>query len=54
MKLLHLLKKYHLHHTLSIADALIAATSIENKVPLYTDNISDYSFIKELHLSKPE
>lgn len=49
-----IIKKYHLHHTISIADALIAATAIENKLPLYTDNLNDYFFIKELELYKPK
>ena len=42
-----------LHVFIGVADALIAATAIENEVPLYTDNISDYVFIKELKLYKP-
>ncbi len=49
-----IIKKYHLHHTVSIADALIAATAIENNLPLYTDNLNDYFFIKELQLYKPK
>src|SRR5580765_2713140 len=48
-----LVKKYGLIHFIGVADALIAATAIENKIPLYTDNISDYVFIKELKLYKP-
>jgi predicted nucleic acid-binding protein len=48
-----LVKKYGLSHFFGVADALIAATAIENKIPLYTDNISDYDFIKELKLYKP-
>jgi len=48
-----LVKKYGLMHTIGIADALIAATAIENKLQLYTDNVSDYEFIKELKLFKP-
>jgi len=42
-----------LHIFIGVADALIAATAIENKISLYTDNISDYEFIKELKLYKP-
>ncbi len=49
-----IIKKYHLRHTITIADALIAATAIENKLPLYTDNLNDYIFIKELQLYKPK
>lgn len=48
-----IIKKYHLNHTISVADALIAATAIENNIPLYTDNLNDYSFITELQLFKP-
>lgn len=53
-KAFSIIKKYHLHHTTSIADAIIAATAIENKLPLYTDNLSDYSFITELELFQPK
>jgi hypothetical protein len=49
-----LVKKYNLKHQLLPADALIAATAIENKLPLYTDNLSDYSFIEELQLFRPK
>ena len=31
-----LVKKYGLTHFIGVADALIAATAIENKIPLYT------------------
>jgi predicted nucleic acid-binding protein len=53
-KAFSIIKKYHLEYTISIDDALIAATAIENKLPLYTDNLNDYSFIKELQLYKPK
>lgn len=49
-----LVKKYGLTHFIGVADAMIAATAIENKILLYTDNISDYDFIKELKLYKPQ
>jgi len=49
-----IIKRYHLLHTISVADALIAATAIENKLLLYTDNINDYSFISDLTLFKPQ
>lgn len=49
-----IIKKYHLNHTISVADALIAATAIDNKLPLYTDNVDDYSFITDLQLFKPK
>lgn len=41
------------NHT-SVADALIAATAIENKIPVYTDNLADYSCIEELELFRPK
>ena len=50
----NLVKKHNIKHVLFPADALIAATAIENKAPLYTDNIQDYSFIEELQLFKPD
>lgn len=53
-KAFSIIKKYHLEHTISIADALIAATAIENNLPLYTDNLNDYFFIKKLQLYKPK
>lgn len=49
-----LIKKYNLQHTLLPADALIAATAINSNLPLYTDNLNDYSFITELQLYKPK
>src|SRR6478672_8751714 len=33
-----LIKKYGLSHFIGVGDALIAATAIDNKIPLYTDN----------------
>ncbi len=45
-KALLIIKKYHTKHTISVADALIAATAIENKIRLYTDNLNDYTFIQ--------
>lgn len=49
-----LIKKYNIEHILLPADALIAATAIQHELPLYTDNLKDYSFIKELELFQPE
>ncbi|MCW3109488.1 MAG: type toxin-antitoxin system VapC family toxin [Segetibacter sp.] len=48
-----LIKRFHINYSISIADALIAATAIDNNLPRYTDNLSDYSFITELQLFKP-
>ena len=49
-----LMQEYFLSHGLLIADALIAATAIENEIPLLTKNQGDFRFIKALHfLSYP-
>ena len=45
-----LLKKYRLSHGLLIADALIAATAMENGMSLASKNQRDYRFINGLEL----
>ncbi|WP_416673610.1 type II toxin-antitoxin system VapC family toxin [Egbenema bharatensis] len=45
-----LLQDYFLSYGLLIADALIAATAIENQVPLLSKNQRDFRFIQELNL----
>lgn len=45
-----LLQEYFLSHGLLIADALIAATAIENQIPLLSKNQRDFRFIEELNL----
>ena len=47
---IELLKGYFLSHGLLIADALIAATAIENKISLLSKNQRDFRFILELNL----
>ncbi|MBD2545101.1 type II toxin-antitoxin system VapC family toxin [Planktothricoides raciborskii] len=47
-----LMRSYYLSHGLLIADALIAATAIENQIPLLSKNQRDYRFISELNLLK--
>jgi len=47
-----LIQTYVLSHKLSIPDGLIAATSIETRLPLFTYNIRDYKFITKLKLYK--
>lgn len=47
---LELIKKYALSHKLKVQDALIAATAINLKLPLYTLNIKDFKFINGLSL----
>jgi predicted nucleic acid-binding protein len=45
-----LLPQFGLSHKLSIQDALIAATAIENDCTLFTLNKKDFRFINELKL----
>lgn len=47
---LRLLEKFHHSHGLILLDAFIAASTIENKLILITDNIKHYSFIKSLKI----
>ena len=49
-KALELLLEYRLSHGLLIADALIAATAIEQNQPLASKNQRDYRFIGGLEL----
>ena len=49
-KFLELMKKYCLSHKLRIPDCLIAASSIELNIPLFTLNKKDFSFIDNLNL----
>ena len=50
---LELMARYALSHKLAIPDALIAATAIENGLPLYTLNVRDFRFIDGLQLYSP-
>lgn len=45
-----LVETYSKSHALKIPDALIAATSIYNDMPLFTYNKKDFIFIKKLKL----
>ncbi|MGB3586321.1 MAG: type II toxin-antitoxin system VapC family toxin [Tunicatimonas sp.] len=45
-----LVKQYGLSHTLAVPDALIAATALTRKIPLYTLNQKDFRFIPKLQL----
>ena len=51
-KAVELVGKYGLSHKLAIPDALIAATAIYHKLPLYTLNLKDFVFIDGLQLYK--
>ena len=44
--------KYSLSHKLSIPDAIIASTAIYYEIELYTLNIKDFKFIKDIKLYK--
>lgn len=39
--------------SLTLGDALIAATCIENKIDLMTRNIADFKWIKEINVINP-
>ncbi len=41
---------YKLSHNLALPDAIIAATAIVTKVPLFTYNLQDFRFIDNLQL----
>lgn len=45
-----LMKKYVLSNKLSVPDSLIAATSIVYKIPLYTLNIKDFIYIRDIRI----
>ncbi|MDQ8003269.1 MAG: type II toxin-antitoxin system VapC family toxin [Pedobacter sp.] len=44
--------EYRLSHGLALADAMIAATSIQTDLELFTYNTKDFKFIKNLSLFK--
>lgn len=46
----NLMIKYSLSHKLSIPDAMIAATALYFDIELYTLNLKDFKFIKDLRL----
>jgi predicted nucleic acid-binding protein len=47
---IQLLQEYTLSHGMALPDALIAATAMVLKVPLFTYNSKDFKFIKGLDL----
>ncbi len=47
-----LVEKYSLSHKLSLPDALIASTAIYHNLELYTLNIKDFKFLKNIKLFK--
>lgn len=48
-----LIDNYSNTHGLLLADALIAATALENDLTVVTYNIGDFDFIKDLKVLKP-
>jgi predicted nucleic acid-binding protein len=48
-----LMQAFYLSHGLRIPDALIAATALELKQPLYTRNIRHFAMIPELKVVRP-
>lgn len=48
-----LVEKYSLSHKLSLPDALIASTSIFYGIELFTLNLKDFKFIKQVKLLNP-
>ena len=49
-KSIELLSHYSLSHNLNLPDALIAATALYHKIPLYTLNRKDFRYIEEIEL----
>ena len=47
------MEEYVLSHKLSVPDALIAATAIQQGLSLYILNIKDFHYIPELQLYQP-
>lgn len=50
---LELIDKYSNTHGLLLADALIAATALENDLTVLTYNVDDFKFIQDLKWEKP-
>lgn len=50
IRTIELLNRYHLSHGLAIPDGLIAATSLETDLNLFTYNVRDFKFINGLKL----
>jgi tRNA(fMet)-specific endonuclease VapC len=47
-RFLALLEEYALSHKLSVPDALIAATALSHNLPIFTLNVKDFRFIRDL------
>lgn len=46
----HYIEEYTMSHSLELADALIAATAVEQTLPLCTANVKHFKCIRELDL----
>lgn len=45
--------QYNIEHTLFVADSIIAATTINHKFQLFTDNKKDFKFIEGIDFYEP-
>ncbi len=52
IKAMFYVEHYYLSHSLQLADALIAATSISHDLPIITGNDKHYRAIKEIQIKK--
>ena len=50
---IQLMGDYSLSHNLTLPDAILAATAISHDIPLYTLNLKDFRYIKQLNLYLP-
>lgn len=48
-----LVQKYHLNYSLGMADAFIAATSLQHKAYLLTRNLKHFDFIPDIKVKSP-
>jgi predicted nucleic acid-binding protein len=51
-KAMFYIEKFHLSHSLTLADALIAATAVNHGMPLHTGNDKHYRMISGLEVKK--
>lgn len=51
---IQLLQDYNLSHGLALPDALIAATAVITRFEIFTYNLKDYKFIKDIKLFDPQ
>ena len=51
-KAMFYVEQYYLSHSIQLADALIAATSVSHALPITTGNDKHYKVIKEIQINK--